>query len=194
MVSEAPAFEEWPKIPRLSRDIVITEKIDGTNASILISDTGEPFSLGSGREVPFLCGSRTRWVYPENDNAGFARWAFENVEELLKLGPGHHFGEWWGKGIQRGYNISPKRFSLFNVDRWENLAAVTNVVSTVPLLYRGPFSDEAVAHTLAKLASGGSVAAPGFNDPEGIVIWHTAARVMFKKTIKNDEKPKGSKE
>lgn len=26
--------------------------------------------------------------------------------------------------------------------------------------------------------------------PEGIVIWHTAANIGFKKTIKDDEKPK----
>jgi hypothetical protein len=33
-----PSFEEFQKIPRLRRDCVITEKIDGTNAQIYISD------------------------------------------------------------------------------------------------------------------------------------------------------------
>jgi hypothetical protein len=27
-------------------------------------------------------------------------------------------------------------------------------------------------------------------DPEGVIVWHTAAQVGFKKTIKNDDKPK----
>ncbi len=35
-----PAFKPWPKIPRLRRDIVITEKIDGTNAIIHVAEDG----------------------------------------------------------------------------------------------------------------------------------------------------------
>jgi hypothetical protein len=33
--------------------------------------------------------------------------------------------------------------------------------------------------------------APGFMDPEGIVVFHAAAGVCFKKTIKDDARPKG---
>src|SRR5438105_3732245 len=102
-----PAFEEFPKIARLSRDCIVTEKIDGTNAQIFITEDGT---------IHF--GSRSRWITPENDNYGFARWATEHKEDLLKLGPGRHFGEWWGCGIQRGYGLKEKRFSLFNVMRW----------------------------------------------------------------------------
>ena len=36
----------------------------------------------------------------------------------------------------------------------------------------------------------GSMAAPGYNNPEGVVIWHEAARCLFKKTFKSDEKGK----
>ena len=57
-------FQKFPSIPRLSREIVIAEKIDGTNASIVITEDGQ-----------FLTGSRTRFITPENDNAGFSRWA-----------------------------------------------------------------------------------------------------------------------
>ena len=70
-------FLEFRKIPRLSRTVVITEKIDGTNGCIYIGEDGD-----------FLVGSRTRWITPETDNHGFARWCVENKEELLKLGPG----------------------------------------------------------------------------------------------------------
>lgn len=174
-------FQEFPKIARLSRLCTITEKIDGTNASIYIPEVpGEPV----------LFGSRTRWITPENDNYGFARWATEHLEELQQLGPGHHFGEWWGKGIQRGYNVSDKRFSLFNTKRW-NAENVPACVSVVPVLYNGLFTTEAVAEILKKLETEGSVAAPGFGLPEGVIIWHDAARVFFKKTILKDEAYKG---
>lgn len=33
-------FQEFPKMARLSRECVITEKIDGTNAQILVTPEG----------------------------------------------------------------------------------------------------------------------------------------------------------
>ncbi len=36
----------------------------------------------------------------------------------------------------------------------------------------------------------GSVAAPGWMRPEGIIVYHTAAGVLFKVTCENDDKPK----
>jgi hypothetical protein len=57
----------------------------------------------------------------------------------------------------------------------------------VPVLYRGPFSSDAVDGVLRHLAEVGSYASPGFMQPEGVVIYHTAARSLFKKTLdKND--------
>jgi hypothetical protein len=70
-------FREFQKIPRLSRECIITEKIDGTNGCIYIGEDGE-----------FLVGSRTRWITPEQDNFGFATWAMAHRDELLTLGPG----------------------------------------------------------------------------------------------------------
>lgn len=189
---QVPKFTEFRKISRLSRDVVITEKIDGTNASILISDTGEPFVYESGQEVPFLTGSRTRWIQPENDNYGFAKWALVNAQELLKLGPGQHFGEWWGSGIQRGYGLlnGEKRFSLFNTGRWAG-KELPGCVSVVPELYKGLFDTMAVELALVQLMTDGSVAAPGFMKPEGVVVYHSAGRMLFKKTIEKDSEWKG---
>lgn len=183
-------FVAFNKIPRLSRDIVITEKIDGTNASIKISDDSSPYTLDSGRVVPFMVSSRTRWILPEQDNAGFAKWAYENVDELLKLGPGHHFGEWWGKGIQRGYSMPTKVFSLFNTSRW--METPPSVCRVVPKLYEGPFDTARIGGILHELGRDGSFAAPGYMDPEGIVIFHKASGTLFKKTIKGDESFKGA--
>lgn len=191
-------FKEFQKIPRLSRDCVITEKIDGTNASIYI-----PELPGEAGDRPFLVGSRTRWITPEVDNFGFARWAYEHAEELLRLGPGQHFGEWWGSGIQRGYGLQKgeKKFSLFNTGRWKTAASdaegresLPGCVGLVPQLYAGPFTQEAWERCLEELRTRGSFAAPGFMKPEGIVIYHVAGGYLFKKTLEGDEKPKGSKE
>ncbi len=172
-------FIEFPKIARLSRDMVITEKLDGTNASVWIGEDGT-----------MRFGSRTRWITPEADNYGFARWATEHRDELLALGPGHHFGEWWGQGIQRKYGLTEKRFSLFNVGRWndENRPACCHVV---PVLYEGNFCTEAVHDAMGALALEGSRASPGFMKPEGVVVWHSAARVLFKKTFEKDDAGKG---
>ena len=45
-----------------------------------------------------------------------------------------------------------------------------------------------------RLRTFGSVAVPSFMDPEGVVIYHEAAKQYFKVTVKDDEKPKGSTE
>jgi len=176
-------FVEFPKMARLSRECVITEKIDGTNASVTITEDGQ-----------FLTGSRTRWITPENDNFGFSKWAHDNRDELMRLGVGTHFGEWWGLGIQRGYGLSERRFSLFNVSRWgeggKDEASRPACCRVVPVLYRGIFDTGAVNGALAALEVNGSSASPGFMKPEGIVVFHTAANLCFKKTLLKDEMPK----
>lgn len=194
-------FKDFPKIARLSRPCIVTEKIDGTNAQIFIGEDGE-----------FLTGSRSRWITPEDDNYGFSKWAHGNKETLVKLGPGRHFGEWWGNGIQRGYGLKngDKRFSLFNVIRWALHGAEPKQIPTedprivkmqevlpegvglVPVLSQQ--EDFGVVdfnnHTMW-LREFGSQAAPGFMRPEGIVVFHIAGNVGFKKTIEKDESPKG---
>jgi hypothetical protein len=175
----------------LNRDVVVTEKIDGTNASVYI-DT----SNGT-----FLTGSRTRWITPEADNFGFAKWAHDHRDELLQLGDGHHFGEWWGSGIQRNYGLDHKKFSLFNVGRWktvcseaEGLEPAPGCCGVVPTLWQGTFAHFMfqLDDILDTLRDEGSVAAPGFMKPEGIVVYHTAARTTFKVTLEKDEQPKGA--
>jgi hypothetical protein len=152
--------------------MVVTEKIDGTNAAIVITEDGG-----------FACQSRKRLITPKDDNYGFAAWAHERREELtMFLGPGRHFGEWWGKGIQRGYGLDERQFSLFNVKRWEGAEAATwpDGLYVVPVLYRGPFDLTRVNTVKALLNFSGSRAAPGFMKPEGVIIWHEAAGQKFK--------------
>lgn len=172
-------FIQFPKIHRLNREIVITEKIDGTNAQVYIDDT----------MTYAYAGSRSRWITPSDDNFGFAGWVAENQEELLKLGPGSHFGEWWGAGIQRRYGLTEKRFSLFNVARWANERPAC--CSVVPVLAQGSLLSINIPEVLEKLRVGGSVAAPGFDKPEGIVVFHTPSRALYKMTLDKEDSAKG---
>jgi hypothetical protein len=172
-------FEPWPKITRLKRGIVVTEKIDGTNAQIAISENGD-----------IQAGSRTRWITPEQDNAGFAKWVQANKDELLRLGPGRHFGEWWGKGIQRGYGLGEKRFSLFNTGRWLTNPERPACCGVVPLLYAGEMNTAVIDRIVSELRVNGSTAAPGWKTPEGVVVFHTASSAMSKITLDNDALPK----
>ncbi len=172
-------FNEFPKISRFNREVIVTEKIDGTNAQVLVNDTGDDL----------IAGSRNKWITSKDDNAGFARWVQENKEELLKLGPGSHFGEWWGKGIQRNYGLQEKRFSLFNISRWEvSRPACCHVV---PVLWRGTMEDVRINDILDKLKHEGSVVAPGFMNPEGVVVFHVASSTLFKKTLDKNDAAKG---
>ena len=210
-------FVGFPKVARLSRYSIVTEKIDGTNAQIYIEPCGEaptrlePLGLGTINGVlhGLYAGSRSRWVRPGDDNHGFAAWASANLNELFKLGPGRHFGEWWGRGIQRGYGLDEKRFSLFNVTRWALYGTEPKLIPTqnplsarlqdvlpeccglVPVLGEGQFDTVRVDSILWRLYEQGSVAAPGFRNPEGVMVYHTVGQVLFKKTLKNDHAPKG---
>jgi len=177
--SDLVEFKEFQKIPRLSRDMIITEKIDGTNGMVHVSETGE-----------VRAGSRNRWITPEKDNFGFAKWVEENKEELKKLGAGYHYGEWWGDGIQRHYGIVGKRWSLFNLSLWTDDAVRPKCCHVVPELYRGLFNTPIIEQVLNNLKEHGSVASPGFMRPEGIVIFHIAKGYLFKKTIEGDDNPK----
>lgn len=198
-------FVPFPKIARLCREIVITEKLDGTNASVCIEDVevlnrdeyeasfGKPLAYSFDaydRIVAVRAGSRSRFITPEQDNHGFAKWVIEHVNELALLGPGRHYGEWWGKGIQRNYGINQKVFSLFNTERWNDSTVRPSCCSVVPMLYKGKFTQEAIERALHDLKTNGSYAAPFYMDPEGIVVYHTAANISFKVTLKDDEKGK----
>lgn len=216
-------FQEFPKTPRYSRDCAITEKIDGINAHVYIEPVEDNGSIGYLSRVGitnmietngyfFAAGTRSQYVTPENDTHGFAKWAYANADELIAgLGHGRHYGEWWGLGIRRNYGLKEKRFSLFNTMRWcahdatpisittgsgtvRSQTPLPKIVGVVPVIWRGMFGGTAVDKSIELLRREGSVASPGFMRPEGIVIWHTAANVAFKKTLENDEQPKSKTE
>lgn len=210
-------FEAWPKTPRLNRDIVITEKIDGTNAAIQIiklTDANSELVYGDLRQFPdeidndkvtafyvvqgehfaVIAQSRNRIITPGKgtDNAGFAGWVRENGSTLVQdLGEGIHYGEWWGQSIQHGYGMDHKVFSLFNTHRWGAASFITENLRVVPVLYAGPFDQSEINKVLEDLKAFGSYARAFHPKPEGIIIYHTAAKQVFKVLCENDEIPKG---
>ena len=214
-------FTGFNKIPRLSRECIVTEKIDGTNAQVCVVECdgfAEEGAVWEQDGIAILAGSRTRWITPEADNYGFAAWVRDHGPELAQLGAGSHFGEWWGSGIQRGYGFSKGQrfFSLFNTGRWNANLFEGNELRkqdqcnpkarperkvfvpppacchVVPVLYAGEFFTVNIEDTLTSLQWKGSQAAPGFMKPEGIVIYHVAGNYLFKKTIEKDNEPKGN--
>lgn len=169
-------FHPWPKTPRLFKDVVVTEKIDGTNGAIIITEEGTVHAQ-----------SRNRLITPEDDNFGFARWAAVNADLLAGiLGPGRHYGEWWGYGINRGYDCKPgeRYFSLFNTSKWAPIGEAPidelPALRVVPVLWTGPLDTSRVLDIADYLQRHGSIAKPGFDRPEGVCVYHTAASSVFK--------------
>lgn len=168
-----PEFKHWPKIPRLSKETcTITEKIDGTNGILFINP-----------ELNIVAGSRNRWLTPQADNYGFAGWVEAHKDELKILGPGYHYGEWWGLGIQRNYGLTEKRFSLFYAPKG---VVLPGCVDVVPWLYSGKFHEGAIEYCLDALHTQGSRAAPGFMKPEGLVVYLHDAGKRYKVLLEND--------
>jgi len=182
-------FQAWPSIPRLRRNMMLTEKIDGTNACI---------NIDPNDEYRISVQSRKRIITPDDDNFGFARWVQERAQVLTDvLGPGRHYGEFWGSGVQRGYGMrhGEKRFSLFNAARWRDLdtfelnPAIHEVdgLDVVPILHVGDFDMHVIDATLQMLREYGSVAAPGFAKPEGVVVKHLQSGHLYKVLLENDD-------
>lgn len=168
---ESIVFKAWPKIGRESPfRVTITEKINGTNACVIIND---------GKIVG--AQSRKRLITPNNDNFGFARWVEANRTDLETMGDGYHYGEWAGEGIQKNHHkLEGKQFFLFNTFRWNpdnpNRPACCNVV---PILFDGDMETDTIEMELSKLRDN----APEGVTPEGVVVYYHAMRSYTKHTI-----------
>lgn len=186
-----PDFKKYGSIQRLSSETChITEKIDGTNGIIYIPQYVDE---------PVIAGSRERWLSnpdgtpPEKvkDNYGFAAWVYERAALLRALGPGVHYGEFFGLGIQRKYDMPRKAWVSFEFWRDENRRPLMDDVYYIPVLYSGEYNDAVIVSCIERLRIGGSVLCPGFMEPEGVVITLDKTKVKFKKFLKNDTIKKG---
>lgn len=140
--------------------VVITEKIHGFNAR-----------LGRTQDGVAWVGSRNQVVDPEKDRLqGFVPWALSVIEHVP---PGYTvYGEWAGKGIQKGLDYGAPRFFAFGLRYLgEPVQPLIDTIATLipcdiaPVLYEGPLPSVEVLDALRR---GRSLLAE--QDREGIVI------------------------
>ena len=178
-------FERYSEIESLHRrmgllqcdEVVITEKIDGTNMRIgLINNQ---FKIG-GRNMEFDLAN------PQGD-LGFVAWCKDNNTEsrLRSLNIGHIivYGEFCGEKINVPIYGKGRDFLVFDIKingkyiDWDNateLAAKMNL-KTVPIIYRGKPSLE-IFNQLRRSVSGyGKIKTGKEYSHEGIVIKPTKA-------------------
>lgn len=174
-------FKAFPKIESLRKvEMTITQKIHGTNAQVMIFEVieqsgfqpeGNSYVEVDGKTYFIRAGSRSRWIYPGDDNYGFAAFVDQHKEEFIrKLGIGQHFGEWAGPGINSGEGLTQKVFVLFDWWKYPTERELPPQTTVVPLLYKGPFDLDAIEQTMNDLKTNGSKLAPGFMRPEGVVV------------------------
>ena len=191
------AFEAFPKIPRLHGDVIVTEKIDGTNACIELAP-GSVSACSRNRRLVTISWQPEREQHPlvewhGMDNYGFGAWVLANYQSLVRLGYGRHFGEWYGRGIQRTYGLDHKRFALFREPKNGLPEGLPSNVGVVPrLAHLNMFDSNELANILAFLQVQGSEAVHGFMQPEGLVAFHVRSGQLFKYTV--EAGPKGQKE
>lgn len=157
------------------------------------------YAIYNNKSYKVYAGSRTRWLTPEDDNYGFAKWVDQNAQTLIEfLGEGRHYGEWAGPGINSGEGLKQKTFVLF--EPWRYTAGKYEVVlpddiKFVPI-FNIPICEEISIYDYINIIMGdlknkGSFLVPGYMFPEGIVITINGQR--FKKTFAQEDvtwKPK----
>ncbi len=120
VVKYAEAFPDAIKDPILYRGKV---KLHGTNAGIRLKD-GE-----------VAAQSRGRFVTPEDDNAGFAKWVEANKAYWATIRRDCTvFGEWCGQGIMSGTainRIGKKVFAVFAVIAGDTVIADPGDISSI---------------------------------------------------------------
>lgn len=190
-------FRGWGSTTREHKNKTITEKLDGTNAAVVIYN-GQ-----------VTAQSRKRIITPEDDNYGFAKWVEKNADALKEtLGYGYHYGEWYGEGIQKNpLGIEGKRFALFHATKYTqdngfNLSRVEGL-ETVPLLHHGQcnmwtipeiIQDLDIYGTKVKGAKTVPVPVPGLEEvlfhraasAEGIIVWNNETKTRTKILLEND--------
>lgn len=175
-----PKFESFPDIKKLgTAALFITQKIHGSNAQVYV------FQKEDG-SLDLAVGSRNRWIAPGNDNYGFAEMVYANKQAFIdSLGPGRHYGEWAGPGINSGEGLMQKTFVLFDHWKYPPERPLPPNTVIVPVLYAGAFDLGKVEETMNDLKTNGSKLVPGYMRPEGVVVNMKGQR--YKKVFEAEE-------
>lgn len=134
--------------------------MDGTNACIIV-ENGEVVGVQS----------RKRMITPgkETDNYGLAGWVERNIDSVLELGEGRHYGEWAGLGINgNNHELPQKEFYLFNTHRWNENHPPPAPFKVVRLLRVATYSNELIEDVMAELAQYGEA---NNYTPEGVIVY-----------------------
>ncbi len=156
-------------------EVIVTEKIHGTNTRYLFDE----------RDRQFKIGSRTRWVNAAGTMWGAAALENPNIERWCRANPGTIlYGETYGRVASLKYGIAHRAvfiaFAALTLDKWWDqdilFASLAEFgVPTVPVLYRGPF-DAAIILPLAEEDTK-IPTAPAGHMMEGVVIVPTKERI-----------------
>lgn len=176
-------FRKFPDINRIGKAaITITQKIHGSNAAAWIEVN--PFDPA---EHIVRAANRTGFIYPEDDNFGFAQFVADQRQQFIDLlGPGVWHGEWAGPGINNGEGLTEKTFVLFSVKGLEG-KTLPDRCKLVPLLYEGPLDTNAIEAAKADLKASGSKLVAGFMRPEGVVIHFLGTNFRIKDVFEAEE-------
>lgn len=187
-------IKKWPDIIQKDDPVVMTEKLHGTwcctglyEDKVIITSKGL-----SGKDLILLDNNSTK----DSAYMVFSKKILPLVEELKQKYETDHayiLGEIFGPGVQDlGYGLTEKEYRIFDIHIgrprmgyylcWDDMVSfLDDRFSTVPLLYKGPFSKE----KLAEITSGNSMI--GGNMREGTVvkadpseIANPMGRVIFK--------------
>jgi len=182
-INTTAEFEAWPKIPRsILGGVVITEKMDGTNACVIIKD-GEVVGVQSRKKMIN--------VGKDNDNYGFASYVSQNEEMFLALGDGRHYGEWVGLGINKNpHGFDKKYFYLFNTIRWGEHNQPPEGIKVVKVLHSGDYASQIINDIMEGLLVSSRDA--GYK-PEGIVVYFPKLKSMEKYTFEYSKGKWGKK-
>ncbi|WP_407708507.1 RNA ligase family protein [Bacillus altitudinis] len=148
--------------------IIITEKIDCSNASFTLDEKGELQAF-----------SRNVQLDEQNNLNGFYQWVHENINPNDLASEYIYFGEWLGTPHKVHYPQYEKQFFLFDVwDKefnryvpfWEVGWEATHLqLNLVPVFYDGAFiSYEHIESFVGKTALGGKIG--DVKSGEGIVV------------------------
>lgn len=212
-----PAYTNIENIQRYSKaipegtEVVITEKIHGTNVRMgLIVD-----DLPEGQKYQYAAGSHK--VRRKEGSGLYWQFMTQNVKDLLRDLVGYDvvypnvvlYGEIFGSGVQDlDYGQPEKSLRVFDIAidgkylDYDHMCGLCDPyqITTVPLLYRGPFSMEVVEeHTY------GPTTFPDvrskFKDREGCVVKpvkeavdYRGNRLIFKSVSADYRNRKGAKD
>jgi len=183
--TEIELFENFPEKISVGTEVVITEKIHGTNSRV-----GLIRSPQEGAEPFFVCGTHESQVRQDVQSHYLVPLRMESVQRLLRKlydeTPGTQavviFGEVYGyvQSLHYGHQKGCVSFRAFDVSidgnfiDWDRTVAACSAagVEMVPVLYRGPFDPDRLMEL-----SDGPTTVGGDHIREGVVC-HPVVEAM----------------